>query len=299
MTRPHTFLETAWRRRATVATTAAIVGGVAWAYAPTLATLVRRWEEEPQYSHGFVVPILALVVWLVRRSRFPVTSSQPSWWGLAFLAFGAALRLAGAYFSFDWLDAVSLLPVFLGFSLLAGGWQLCRQVAPAVALLLFLIPFPFQVEGLLSAPLQRLATLTSTYMLQTFGLPAVSEGNVIHIDDMKIGVVEACSGLGMLSAFFALSTTAALVLRRPLRDRVVVFLSAIPIGVFMNLLRITATGLVYGASGSQTAQAFFHALAGWLMMPGALAALALELYLLRRLFLDSADNEPSLLKHCP
>src|SRR5262249_26489839 len=156
----------------------------------------------------------------------------------------------------------------------------------AVGLLLFMLPFPFQIESMLSAPLQRLATVTSEYALQTFGLPAVAEGNIITLDDdMKIGVLEACNGLGMLSAFFAISPTVALLLRRPLIDRIAIFLSAIPVGVLMNLLRITATGLVYGMLGNRPAQAFFHELAGWLMMPFALAALALELYLLDRLFI--------------
>jgi exosortase len=258
--------------------------GVGWAYGSTLATLARRWADEPRHSHGFVVPVLALVVWWVRRRQFPVADFRPSRWGLAVLAGACALRLAGAWFSVDWFDGLSLLPVILGFALLAGGWPLCRQVAPAVALLVFMLPFPFAVEGFLSAPLQRLATVASTYALQTFGLPAVAEGNVIFIDDMKIGVLEACNGLGMLSAFFAISATVALVIRRPALDRAVVFLSAVPVGVFMNLVRITATGLVYGAVGNWAAQAFFHELAGWLMMPFALAALALELRLLDRLF---------------
>jgi exosortase/archaeosortase family protein len=120
----------------------------------------------------------------------------------------------------------------------------------------------------------------------------VAEGNVISIDEMKIGVLEACNGLGMLSAFFAISATVALVLRRPLLDRIVVFLSAVPIGVLMNLVRITATGLVYGAAGTGTAQAFFHEVAGWMMMPLALAALWLELRLLGRLLVPRRTPRP-------
>jgi exosortase len=232
-----------------------------------------------------VVPVLALVVWWVRHQRAPVAEYRPSSWGFAVLAAAALLRLAGAFFYLPWFDGLSLLPLVLGFCLLIGGWPLFRQAAPAVGLLVFMLPFPFQVESTLSAPLQSLATAVSTYALQTCGVSAVREGNVILIDDMKIGVLEACNGLGMLSAFFAVSATVALLLRRPLPDRVAVFLSAIPVGVLVNLLRITATGLVYAAVGNRDAQAAFHEAAGWLMMPLALAALGLELYLLDRLFI--------------
>ena len=255
-----------------------------WAYWPALTRLVHRWLYESRYSHGFVVPLLALLVWWVRRREQPLTESQPSWWGVPLVLCGVVLRLVGAYYYLDFFDAFSLLPVLLGLVLLIGGWPLARQIAPSIGVLFFMLPWPFQLEGALSGPLQRLGTVVSTFALQTLGLPAVSEGNIILIDDLEIGVLEACNGLGMLTAFFAISTTVALVIRRPLLDRVAVFLSAIPIGVLMNLLRLTATGLLYAILGAPVAQMFFHDLAGWLMMPLALAAVGLELYLLRRLF---------------
>jgi exosortase len=264
---------------------------LAWAYAPTLAGLAERWSHDSRYSHGYIVPLLALIVWWVRRRDAGGSIRRPSWWGWPLIAAGAALRLVGAYYYLDWFDGLSLLPVLLGLMLLVGGWPLCRQTGPAIAVLFFMLPLPFQIEGALSAPLQRLGTIVSTYALQTLGLPAVSEGNIILIDDLHIGVLEACNGLGMLSAFFAISTTVALVIRRPLVDRLVIFLSAIPIGVLMNLVRVTATGLVYAVIGAPAAQAFFHDLAGWLMMPLALAALALELNLLGRLFITAPNPQ--------
>jgi exosortase len=228
---------------------------------------------------------LALAVARARRSRAPSAGWQPSWSGLAVLAAACTLRLTSAYFYLDWLDGASLLVVLVGLSLLIGGWPLCRGVGPAVLVLVFLLPVPTPLEDVLSARLQRLATVAGTYLLQTSGLPAVAEGNVIAIEDTKIGVLEACNGLGTLSAFFAISMTLALVLRRPVLLRLVLFCSAMPIGVFMNVLRVTATGLAYGVGISQTTQAFFHDLAGWIMMPLALAALAAELWLLDHLWI--------------
>jgi exosortase len=255
-----------------------------WAYWPALVGLCQRWLHDARYSHGVLVPLMALVVWWVRRREYPVTTLHPSGWGLPVLGGAMILRLVGAYYYLDWFDGLSLLPALGGLALLIGGWPLAWQMGPAIAVLFFMLPLPFAVEGALSAPLQRLGTIVSTFALQTLGLPAVAEGNIIHIDDLDIGVLEACNGLGMLSAFFAISTTVALVIRRPLVDRVIVFVSAIPIGVLMNLIRLTVTGLVYAVIGAPAAQTFFHDLAGWLMMPLALAAVALELYLLRRVF---------------
>ena len=262
---------------------AALLLALLWSYWPTLCAVEKRWSTDPQYSHGYLVPAFALLVLWRRRQGLPA-GLKPQAWGAALLAGAALLRLAGGYFYFDWLEGISLLLSLLAAVVLVGGWRFGLWLGPAVAVLLFLFPLPFQAETALAAPLQQLATAVGTYALQTLGFAAVAEGNVIVVGDLKIGVVEACSGLGMLSAFFAISTTAALVVRRPAWERWVIFLSAAPIGVLMNLIRITATVYVYCTLGAAAAHAFFHDLAGWLMMPLAFAALWLELYLLARLF---------------
>ena len=143
--------------------------------------------------------------------------------------------------------------------------------------LAFMIPLPYRVATSMSGPLQRLATITSTFVMQTCGLPALAEGNVILLNDVEIGIVEACSGLRMLVVFFALATAVALVARRPLLDRMVVLVSAVPIALVANIVRITATGVLHEFVDSATANAFFHDVAGWFMMPLALVMLGIEL----------------------
>jgi exosortase len=148
-----------------------------------------------------------------------------------------------------------------------------------------MLPLPYGLEVALSGPLQGFATAASTIALQTLGLPAVQDGNIIVIDDTRIGVLEACNGLGMLTAFLALCTAAALALDRPPIDRVVLFLSAVPIAVLSNLVRLTVTGYVTHAAGEAVGNRC-HDIAGWLMMPLALALVWLELRLLDRLFVQ-------------
>ena len=270
-------------RRAAALLGAGLVLGLLWSYWPTLAVVEGRWAREPQYSHGFLVPAFALLVLWRRRKRFPA-ELRPEWWGVVGLTAAAGLRLLGGYFYFDWFEGLSLLLSLPAAGVLVGGRRLGLWLLPATAILVFLFPLPFQAETALAGPLQQLATAVGTYALQTLGFAAGAEGNVIVVGDYRIGVLEACSGLGMLSAFFALSTTAALVVNRPAAERAVVFLSAAPIGVLMNLVSITAPAYFYATLGAAAAHAFFHDLAGWLMMPLAFAALWLELALLARLF---------------
>ena len=147
-----------------------------------------------------------------------------------------------------------------------------------------MIPLPYQLAVAMAGPLQHVATTASTYLLQTLGMPAIAEGNVILLNEASLGIVEACSGLRMLVVFFALSTAVALVARRPFWERVFLGFSAIPIALFTNVVRITATGVAYETVGGEAGHFIFHDLAGWLMMPLALALLGLELKFLTHLF---------------
>jgi exosortase len=271
---------------------ALLVFALLWAYWPVLTGLVQRWWTDSHYSHGFLVPVLAGLAWWVLSRRSPPRPAVPSWWGLPLLLAGIGLWLTGAFFYVLWLDSLSLLPVLAGLTLLLGGWQTARSAWPALALLVFLLPLPFQVEGALSALLQLLATRASTYVLVILGYPAVPEGNVILIRDLRLGVHEACNGLGLLSSFFALSAAAALMASRPWFDRMVVFLSAVPIALAMNILRVTATGVAFTLLADPADRAHVHDVAGWLMMPMALLSLWLELRLLSRLFVVSTATGP-------
>lgn len=267
---------------------AAAVATVAllWAYWSTLGEMAHRWARDPQYSHGYLVPGFCLVLLWLRRDQLTRGPIDVSWWGLPLLAFGLGLRLVGAYFYYVWFDAVSLIPVVAGLFLLLGGWTALRWAWPAVLFLGFMIPLPHRVSVACADPLQRFATLTSTFALQTLGYPAVAEGNVILLDNVELGIVEACSGLRMLFIFFAMSTGFVLLVRRPLWEKFFIAASAVPIALIVNVIRITSTGVLYQLGSSETAHAVFHDLAGWLMMPMALGLLAVELWLLKNLLLD-------------
>ena len=262
-----------------------------WAYWPTLAVMAEKWSVDPQYSHGFLVPAFAAYLLWHRRHLLPNSTPAPNRLGLVLIALGMALHLVGAYFYMDPVDMVSLLVVLAGFCVCWGGRQALRWAWPSIGFLVFMLPLPFSLEVALSHPLQRVATLCSTYTLQTLGFAAVSQGNVIVLGDARIGVIEACNGLGMLVTFFAMTTATIFIVRRSVVETVLIVLSAIPIALIANVVRISATGVLHDVAGREVADAVFHDLAGWLMMPLALGLLWLELRLLSLLLLEPEREE--------
>jgi exosortase len=268
-----------------------------WAFWPTLTDLFHTWWSDPQYSHGFLVPVFAGFLLWMRRDRLKEGELRPSWWGLPLLAVGIGMHLYGAYYYYNWLDAIAFVPCVAGLWLTAGGWTGWRWGWPAVAFLAFMIPLPYRIAIAMSGPLQRVATISSTFVMQVIGLPALADGNVIQVNDVQINVIEACSGLRMLFVFFAFATATAIVIRRPLLDRIIVVLSAAPIAVLSNIARITVTGVLHQTTSSEIANVFFHNVAGWLMMPLGLGLLLVEMRVLSYLFLDQPAPPPPVRPH--
>jgi len=274
---------------AAIAATAALV---LWAYYPTFDRLVRIWWSDPQYSHGFLVPAFAAALCWLRRDRVQWTRTRPSWWAVPVLFGAAALRLFGTYFYMEWFEHLSLLPLVLGLLLAFGGWPLLRGWWPAVLFLIFMIPFPYRFEIMLSNPLQRIATKASCYLLQTLGEPAVAEGNTILLYDTRLEVVQACNGLRMAVSFVALAVAVVMVVRRPLWERALILASALPIALISNVLRITVTGVLSSHINAELAHVFFHDVAGWLMMPLALGLLWGELALVNWVLTEPPQAGP-------
>jgi exosortase len=262
---------------------AALTGLLAWAYLPMLRVFFDKWVNDPQYSHGFLVPFFS--AYLLWKSEPTVASPRP-WLGSAILVLTLLLRAAAGSLLFHQLDAASLLIALGGIVLAIGGLPLLKRTAPAIGFLIFMVPLPYELERNVGQPLKNAATVSSTYLLQTLGQPAIRDGNLILIDEVRLGVVDACSGLKMMVTFAAFSVGGALLMRRSRFEKLMVLLGIVPIAIAANVLRITATGLAYVSITDHGTIDFLHDLFGWMMMPVGLALLGLEVWVLNRLVVD-------------
>jgi len=254
-----------------------------WAYWPTLIELVRAWNREPDYSHGFLVaPIAAYFVW-ARRERFPKHTGRVAWVGGLLVLLGIAMRLVAGRFHLEALDGWSMLVWLGGVVWLFGGWEWFRFSLPSVAFLWFMIPLPYRVERWLSFPLQRVATKLSCWSLQILGQPALAEANTLLVGDQRLEVEQACSGLRIFVGIFALAFAYMVLARRAWWENVLLVLSIVPVALVANVARIVATALLYQYASADAARKFSHDLAGWMMIPLAAGLFALVLWYLRLL----------------
>ncbi|CAN5913716.1 hypothetical protein BH23PLA1_BH23PLA1_04870 [soil metagenome] len=264
-----------------------------WAYLPSFTLLFWRWWNDPNYSHGFfVVPIAMVVLWQ-RRDRLEVDRLRPSWIGLLALAGVLGLR-AYMYERNEQMAEAATIPIVVAALALAyGGWRLLWWGLPAFVFLLFMLPLPESVNSLLAFQLQGLATALSCAIMQMMGLPALAEGHVIYVGSEQMEVAAACNGLSMLLTFLTLIAAVILLADLSLWEKIVLAISAVPIALISNILRIVITGWAFYQFGPSTTVApgwtierLTHDPAGWAMMPIALALVWLELRLLSWLVIE-------------
>jgi exosortase len=283
-------LNGAWRSR--LIATALMLCAAAWMFRSLLADAAGRWISEPQYSHGFVIPFMALGLAWLRRARVAGHLPQCCAGGLVLLAISAISHLTGLMLYVEALDSAAFLVAGGGILLLVWGAHWFRVFAPCVLFLAFMLPLPFQVEQFLSGPLQLLGASQATWIIQTLGIPALAQGNTILMSSTTLGVAEACSGLRMLMVFVAIGTAAAMISRRTWWERALILFSTAPIALFCNVSRIVATAVAYELASRETADFIFHDLSGWLMMPLAIVLLYAELRLLDVLLVEPDTRRP-------
>lgn len=281
-----------------------VVAAFLASYAPNIAALARQWQAEPNYSHGFLVAPLALMILWQRRERLEALVLKPSWLGWVGLIFVLGLRAWLYIRNEQWAENATIILVLASLVLAFGGRPLLRWAGPALGFLIFMLPLPPRLNLVLAGPLQRLATIGSTTLLHALGLPVLAQGNVIFVGGERLEVAQACNGLSMLLSFVTLVTAIVILLAasRPLWEQGLLLLSAIPIALAANILRIAATAWAYHAFGREaatpwplslqftTVDEFVHDTAGWAMVLVGLVLAFAEMELLKWLVIETAPE---------
>ncbi len=253
--------------------TVVLVGLVLILYFPVLRELVRDWWNNPDFSHGFLVPVFS--AWLVwqARGRLRQLPRRASWSGAFTLLAAVALLFAGVFGAERFTTRFSLLVLLAGLIALFLGWNWFRALWFPWAFLLLMIPIPAILFNQITFPLQLLASKLASAALPVFGVPVLREGNVLSLPSMQLEVAEACSGIRSLVTLGTLAIVVAYLLETKLWKRVLVAVASVPIAVAANSSRIVLTGLMVQYWDPATALGFFHEFSGWLIFIVALLML--------------------------
>jgi len=238
---------------------------IGWLYSSVLYHLVGQWWQDPNFSHGFFVPLFSAFVLWQDRSRIASLPVIPSSWGLLIVIGALCVLILGVMGAELFLSRVSLLLLIAGLVIFFLGWNYFRAVLFPWAFLILMIPIPAIVFNQITFPLQLLASKVAAAVLPVLGVPVLREGNVINLPAMTLEVAEACSGIRSLLSLTTLAIIYGYLMEPRNAVRVGLALASLPIAVAANSFRIVGTGLLIQYWDPDKAEGFFHLFSGWLI----------------------------------
>lgn len=253
------------------------------AFRETLFELIRRWTTQDEYSHGFLIPLVAAWLLWTRREALLASIAQPAWTGPALVLLAMFMHMIGQLGGMFVLSALAFIVALLGIVLATGGLPLLRVALIPVVFLIFAIPLPAFLQAYLSIELQLISSRVGVGFIRLFQIPVYLDGNIIDLGSYKLQVVDACSGLRYLFPLFSLSFLAVYFFQAPLWQRALVLLSSIPITIAMNGFRIGIVGVTVDRWGPRMAEGVLHFFEGWIIFAASALLLVLEVTLLARI----------------
>jgi exosortase len=254
------------------------LGAVVMAALGVLATLpawsdifLIAWNDE-EYSHIFLVPLVAIWMVWVRRMRFRYCRTTGTILGPVVAAVGWAISTYGFRHGHQSLWHGGAVMVVVGCILAVLGKQAFFRFLPAVAVLVFIVPVPGMIRQQIAIPLQTWTAQISEVILEVVGVPVERSVNQLIVNGKPVEIAEACNGLRMVWPLILMSYAFSFGL--PLRNTVrFALLLASPLSaIFCNVVRILPTIWVYSHHTDEVGETF-HNLSGFLMLPVAFLAL--------------------------
>lgn len=239
-------------------------------YGPILRHLVGNWWQNPDYSHGFLVPLFSGYILWKERARLSQISLKPSNFGLVVMFGAIALLLFGSLGAELFTSRFSLLVLMGGIVLFLAGWNMLKAVSFPLGFLVLMIPIPSIIYNQITLPLQFIASRFAAFWLQLLNVPVLREGNLIILPNYVLEVVDACSGIRSLMTLVTLAVAYGYLVEDRRWIRWLLILLMVPIAIVSNSIRIVGAGLLTFHFGPSMAQGFFHEFSGWVIFVAAL-----------------------------
>jgi exosortase len=252
-------------------------------YAPVLKSLVLQWWSDPDYSHGFFVPLFSGYILWHQRECWMKTEIKPSNFGLLVMLGAVGLLLVGSLGAELFTSRFSLLLLLVGMVLFLTGWKFLRAVSFPLCFLIFMIPLPQIVYNQITFPLQLLASRFATFWLELVGVPVLRDGNILVLSNYSLEVVEACSGIRSLMTLISLAIIYGYLLERRLWVRILLFVLMVPSAIVSNAIRIMGAAMMAYRFGPAAAEGFLHEFSGWVIFLVSLLLLFAFHWILRQI----------------
>lgn len=232
-------------------------------YYPVLSFMGLQWYADPNYSHGFIVPLISGYFLWQRVEDLKKAQAAPSNYGLAVIMLGLVMLILAFAGTEYFVMRLSFIVVLAGMVLYFFGKEVFRVLRLPLGYLFFMVPLPYIVYDAVAFPLKLFVARYSVLVMKAMGIIVWREGNIMMLPNIELEVADACSGIRSLLSLIALAVALAYFSQNSNIKRVIVVLLAVPVAIFANGVRVVTTGVLAQYWGAAAAEGFFHEFAGF------------------------------------
>ncbi|WP_163337120.1 exosortase/archaeosortase family protein [Desulfopila sp. IMCC35008] len=223
--------------------TTLVICTFAWAFWPEITTLIHIWSNNEDYSHGFfIVPMVAYLI-AVQKPQIDWEKHDQNWLGLIGVVASILLYIIGYLSEVRTLAHFAFILTIWGGLLFLLGFSFTRRFCWELSILIFMLPIPSRLYASITLPLQLGVTKVSFLVLQLFNIPVYREGNILHLANVTLEVVNACSGLRSILTIIVLSFIVSCMYFTKTTHRIVLIILSIPFAMLANLIRVIVIAL--------------------------------------------------------
>jgi len=243
-----------------------VMVGLILLFVPHFGELLKVWTRNTSYTHGPLIPfVFAYLVWDKKKELAELEIIPSFKGGLTALVVVSALWLIAVGGKSRFAIEVCFILLIISAVWFNYGSLIARKLSFPLFLLFMMIPLPEVLYGSISRKLQLLSSQFGVAFMQLLSVPVYREGNIIYLPETTLQVAEACSGISSLISLFTLAMIYAYLTQRGMIRRFLLVLSAFPVAIFMNWVRIAATGMIAHYWSLKYAQGFYHSFSGWIV----------------------------------
>ena len=233
-----------------------------------------HWSHVSNYSHGPLIPFIALGLAWWKRKELLAQEIRPVAWGPVVVGLAMAIYYFGVKAIQPRIVVFSFVLLLYGLVLSLAGRAVFRVLFFPITFLLLMIPLNFLDEQI-GLPLQHFMAWAATWLLNTLGIEAIRVGTGIYSHVFQFDVAAPCSGIRSLMALTTVTAAYAYVTQYVQWKRWVLFLSAMPLAVLGNLVRVLSIALVAQVYGQQVATKAYHDYSGYIVFGVALSTMVI------------------------
>lgn len=249
---------------------------------PLYSELANTWLNHSNNSHGLLVPFISLYFIYEKKEQLGEVEVTPFYLGAVFLLISMAGYLISLAGGIAFIARIMLVLSLISLILFALGKEVFKVIFFPLFFLLFMVPIPESFVALVSLPLQGFATTISAAIIKAFSIPVYQEGNMLYFAQTQLEVAQACSGIRSIVSLTMLSFIFVYLSKRGFSQKLILLLSAIPIALIANIIRVSGTGILAHFYGSIVAQGFLHEFSGLAVFVFGFLVLMLEFSLLNK-----------------